>query len=394
MTQHAKLSASGAHRWINCPGSVKLESDYPDTTSEYAKEGTLAHEIAELKLTKWYKKRIGPKKFKSAMDKFKANELYQPEMDRYTDDYVDFIKDKVMSYTSDPFLELEERVDFSNIVPEGFGTADCIVIHGKELNVIDLKYGKGVPVSPVGNPQLMLYALGAYNNYSFIYDIKTVTMSIIQPRLGVFESHSITIDELLEFAEKIKPIALKAYNGSDEFKSGGHCKFCKAKSECKKRAEDMFKVIEENKPLVDSENDLGKLLTPEEVGFYLDKVSGVVNWIKDLENMGLVLALNGENVTGFKAVEGKSNRAFKDLENAFSILIENGYDEALLYERKPLTLSKIEKLVGKKEFTDMLKDEIVKPPGKPTLVRETDKREKIINNDVNKMFNNLEKESN
>lgn len=389
MTKHAKLSASGASRWLNCPGSVQLESQFADTSSVYAQEGTLAHEIAELKLSKWCKKGIGPKKFNSAMEKFKTHELYQPEMDKFTDEYVDFVKEIFMAYPSKPYIELEERVDFSNIVPEGFGTADCIMIFGNDLNIIDLKYGKGVPVSPVDNPQLMLYALGAYNNYSFIYDIKTVTMSIVQPRLGVFESYTVTVDELLQFADRVKPIADKAYNGSDEYKSGDHCKFCKAKSVCKARAAEMFAVVEDIKPVM--ENGIGTL-TPQEIGYYLDKVDGVSKWISDLEDEGLILALNGEDVTGFKAVEGRSIRAFKDIDSAFNVLLSNGYDEAMLYERKPLTLSKIEKLVGKSVFSEMLKDEIVKPPGKPTLVRESDKREKIVNNDANRMFNNLEKE--
>lgn len=382
---HAKLSASGAHRWINCPGSVVLEENFEDTGSEYAKEGTLAHSVAELKLQKYFMKGIGPKKFKIAMDKFKESEYWQDEMDKYTDLYFDEVKKRALSYKESPYVNIEERVDFSSWVPEGFGTCDCVMIHGDEMQVIDLKYGKGVPVSPEENPQLMLYGLGAYNAYSMFYDIKKIRLTIIQPRLDSILDWELSIDNLLKFGEKIKPIADEAYHGSKKLKEGEHCRFCKAKSRCPARASKMFEAVEELKPVM--KKDLA-LVSNEDISKYLKESIGLIDWIKDLEDEALRSILAGEEIPGYKAVEGRSNRAFADQDKAFEILQESGFDEAMLYERKPLSLSKLEKLVGKKEFGEILKDQIIKPQGKPTIVEESDKRDPYVK-DLG--FENLEK---
>lgn len=259
---HAKLSASGAHRWINCPGSVVLEENFEDTGSEYAKEGTLAHSVAELKLQKYFMKGIGPKKFKAAMDKFKTSEYWQDEMDKYTDLYFDEIKKRALAYKDLPYVNIEERVDFSSWVPEGFGTCDCIMIYGDTMQVIDLKYGKGVPVSPEENPQLMLYGLGAYSAYSMFYDIKKIKLTIIQPRLDSILDWELSIEDLLKFGDNVKPIADKAYHGSDDLKEGEHCRFCKAKSRCPARASKMFEAVEELKPVM--EKDLA-LISNEDI---------------------------------------------------------------------------------------------------------------------------------
>lgn len=372
---HAKLSASGAHRWINCPGSVVLEENFEDQSSEYAKEGTLAHSVAELKLQKYFMKGIGPKKFKIAMDNFKESEYWQDEMDKYTDLYFDEIKKRALAFKNLPYVNIEERVNFSNWVPEGFGTCDCIMIYGDTMQVIDLKYGKGVPVSPEENPQLMLYGLGAYNAYSMFYDIKNIRLTIIQPRLDSILDWGLSIDDLLKFGEKIKPIADEAYHGSKKLKEGEHCRFCKAKSRCPARANKMFEAVEELKPVM--EKDLA-LISNEDISKYLKESIGLIDWIKDLEDEALKSILAGEEIPGYKAVEGRSNRAFADQDKAFEILQESGFDEAMLYERKPLSLSKLEKLVGKKEFGEILKDQIIKPQGKPTLVEESDKRDPYV----------------
>lgn len=372
---HAKLSASGAHRWINCPGSVLLEENFEDQGSEYAREGTLAHSVAELKLQKYFMKGIGPKKFKAAMDKFKESDLWQDEMDKYTDIYFDEIKRRALEYKERPYVNIEERVDFSSWVPEGFGTCDCIMIYGDTMQVIDLKYGKGVPVSPEENPQLMLYGLGAYHAYSMFYNIKTVRLTIIQPRLDSILDWDISIEDLLKFGESIKPIAEKAYHGCDEFKEGEHCRFCKAKSRCPERAKTMFKQVEELKPAM--EKDLA-LISNGDISKYLQETKGLIDWIKDLEDEALSSILAGEEIPGYKAVEGRSNRTFRDVDKALEILEGHGFEEAMLYERKPLSLSKLEKLVGKKDFTDLLADEVIKPQGKPTLVEESDKRPPFV----------------
>lgn len=393
--EHAKLSASGSSRWINCPGSIVLESSFGEKESEYAEEGRLAHSVAELKLTKYFKKGIGPKKFKSAMDEFKKSPYWNKSMDDYTDDYFEFVKEKALSYPDRPFVDVELRVDYSNVAPEGFGTCDCVMIHGNELSIIDLKYGTGVKVDAKDNSQLMLYALGVYNMFSVIYDIKTVSMTIVQPRLNHFDTHTISIEELLAFSERVKPIAQEAYTGSDRLAVGDHCKFCKAKSKCRARAESMFKPVKENVlPVIDKKP--GELLTSQEIGELLIKLDGVVDWIKSLEAEGLAEALAGNEVTGFKLVEGRSVRKITDESGAVSKLVAAGFEESLLYERRLLSMTKIEAIVGKKDFATILGGVIEKPPGKPTLVKASDKRKEYDLNDAKSMFNNVneEKENN
>lgn len=393
--EHAKLSASGSSRWINCPGSIVLESSFGEKESEYAEEGRLAHSVAELKLTKYFKKGIGPKKFKSAMDEFKKSPYWNKSMDDYTDDYFEFVKEKALSYPDRPFVDVELRVDYSNVAPEGFGTCDCVMIHGNELSIIDLKYGTGVKVDAKDNSQLMLYALGVYNMFSVIYDIKTVSMTIVQPRLNHFDTHTISIEELLAFSERVKPIAQEAYTGSDRLAVGDHCKFCKAKSKCRARAESMFKPVKENVlPVIDKKP--GELLTSQEIGELLIKLDGVVDWIKSLEAEGLAEALAGNEVTGFKLVEGRSVRKITDESGAVSKLVAAGFEESLLYERRLLSMTKLEAIVGKKDFATILGGTIEKPPGKPTLVKASDKRKEYVLNDAKSMFNNVngEKETN
>ena len=387
--EHAKLSASGSNRWINCPGSIVLESSFEEKESEYAEEGRLAHSVAELKLTKYFKKGIGPKKFKSAMDEFKKSPYWNKSMDDYTDDYFEFVKEKALSYPDRPFVDVELRVDYSNIAPEGFGTCDCVMLHGEELSIIDLKYGTGVKVDAKDNSQLMLYALGVYNMFSVIYGIKTIHLSIVQPRLGHFDTHTINIDELLAFGERIKPIALEAFNGSDKLAVGDHCGFCKAKSKCRARAEAMFKPVEEH--ILSKEVDPYeiKLLSSREMGDLLMKLDGVVDWIKSLESEALAEALAGNTVTGYKLVEGRSVRKITDEALAVSKLVSAGYEEPLLYERKLLSMTNLEKLVGKKDFASILDGVIEKPPGKPTLVKASDKRKEYVLNDAKSMFSEV-----
>lgn len=375
MKKHAKLSASGAHRWLKCPGSVVLEEDFPDTSSEYAEEGTLAHNVAELKLQKYFGKGIGPKKFKAGMDKFKESAYWKDEMDKFTDVYFEEIKRRSLAYPSMPFVNIEERVDFSWWVPEGFGTCDCVMIFGDTMEVIDLKYGKGVPVSPENNPQLMLYGLGAYGANSLFYDIKKIRLTIIQPRLDSILNWDITVSDLLAWGESIKQVAREAYEGSNKLEDGDHCRFCKAKSRCPKRADNMFKAVETFKAQEDKDISL---LSNEDIAKFLLESKGVIDWIKDLEDEALSSILKGEEVPGFKAVEGRSNRIFKDQDMAISILESAGFDESVLYERKALSLSKLEALVGKKDFAEILKDQIIKPQGKPTLVEVSDKRPEFV----------------
>lgn len=368
---HALLSASGAHRWMNCTPSAILETQFPDTTSEAAKEGTLAHELAEAKVMHYmHIDGFTKRKLTIKTNKLKKDPLWQAEMERYTDEYLDFIKTEALSYKVHPFVKVEEKIDLTAYVPDGFGTADCIIIAAGVLQVIDLKYGKGVPVSPERNEQLMLYALGAYAKYGFLFDIKSVKLSIVQPRIDNTSSWVITIESLLEFGEMVKEKANVAINGEGTHNPGDWCRFCRARRNCRARADENVKLAfaTEKKP---------PLITNEEVGEYLRLGEDVAKWLSDLKDYALTECLAGKDVPGWKAVEGRSSREWTNMEEAFNAISEDGMDEAMLYERKPLSLAQVEKLMGKAHFNDVCMMYVVKKPGKPTLVTESDKREAI-----------------
>lgn len=376
---HAKLSASGSHRWLNCPGSVVLESSVGDSSSVYAEEGTLAHSLGELKLNNWLG-RIEGKGINLLHEEIKKNPLYEKSMEDYTDEYVEYVKGIVLG-DQIPLTLTEVKVDFSKYVPEGFGTADCLILGDGTLHIIDLKYGKGVQVYAEGNSQLRLYALGAYVMYSPLADIQNIVTHVVQPRLGHYGTEELTVKRLLDWGEEVRPVAVEAYNGSKKLSAGEHCKFCKAKHLCRARAETFFKKLNTLSEMKEYDNPE---ISSEEVGNILSSAEGIVEWIKDVEDRALQLCLSGKDVPGYKAVEGRSNRKLKDTDVAVSILVDSGVDEALLYERKVISLTNMEKLVGKKEFNSLLKDEIIKPPGKPTLVKSTDKRPAI--NSAETMF--------
>ena len=241
---HAILSASASSRWLACTPSAQLEATFPSTSSVYADEGTLAHEIAELKLRKYYVEPMSQRTFNTRMNKLKRHELYQAEMDGYTDVYVEYLQKITLALPVQPCVAIEERVDFSQFVPDGFGTVDGLIIAGTTLYITDLKYGKGVLVSAENNSQMKLYALGALMTYNFLYGIKDVHMAIIQPRLDNISEFHMTSDELLAWGESIKETAQKAHAGEGEFIPGSHCKFCKAKATCRARAEQYKNVAD------------------------------------------------------------------------------------------------------------------------------------------------------
>ena len=369
---HALLGPSSAARWIACPPSVKLCEQFEDVESEYAKEGSLAHEIAELKVRKLIDPGLTSRKFTTAMKKLKEKELYQEEMQGYTDEYVEFIQEQMYNYPTTPHIAVEQKVDFSEYVPDGFGTADYILISNDTLHIIDFKYGKGVPVSVENNKQLLLYALGAYLAYEMIFPIAHIKMSIVQPRLANIDTWECSLDYLLEFAKIAQEKATMALKGEGDFNCGEHCKFCKAKAICKERAN-------VNLELAKYEFKAADLLTLEEIGEILQKAKDLDNWVKELEKYALAESLKGNNVPGWKAVNGRSSRSFKNTDEAIKVLVDNGIAEELLYERKYLTLAQMEKTVGKKEFNSLVGDLIVMNVGKPTLVETSDKREAIAN---------------
>jgi hypothetical protein len=371
MGEHALLSASASHKWLHCPPSARLEEKFPDSTSESAREGTLAHEMAELKVRKAFIEPIGARSFNTKMKKFQEHDLYKEEMLRHTDTYLDYISSIIHQYSNPPYIAVEKKIDYSMYAPEGFGTADCIIIAGNTLYVIDFKYGKGVPVSAYENPQMMLYALGAYAQSSFLFKIENIVMVIVQPRNGGISEYEMLTHKLLEWGETIKPIAQAAFKGEGECTPGEYCdkNFCRVKN-CRARTEYNLKLgkYTQMKP---------PLISNEEVGEILFKARDLAAWVKNLEEYALSEVLAGNDISGWKAVHGRSSRQFTDQDAVFKTLIDGGIDEAMLYERKPITLTKVEELLGKVKMKELLANYINMPPGKPALVVESDKREAI-----------------
>lgn len=371
MAKHALLSASGAHRWLECTPSAQLELQFPQSTSEYAEEGTAAHELCELTARYWLGE-ISEAEYENRRDELAKGKYYNAEMQECANDYAKFVAEKTAAAREtceDAFTALEVRVDFSKYVKDGFGTGDCIIVSDNVLEIIDFKYGKGVRVEAAGNPQMKLYALGAYLEYNTLFDIDSVRMTIFQPRLsGVQSSDEITVKELLEWAEKyVKPRAKLAYKGEGEFAPSEEvCKFCRAKAQCKARADKNLKLFDEAPDVL--------LLTPEDAGKILEQAGDIQSWLADLESLVSSTLLAGQPVEGWKMVEGRSNRRFADELKVVDAMKAAGYDESLLYERKLITLTQMEKDFGKKAVAETLGELIVKPQGKPTLAPAKDKR--------------------
>ena len=380
--KHALLSASGAHRWLACTPSAKLEDQFPDTESEAAAEGTLAHELAEMKVRNYFfPKELGKRKLNSAVKKLSESGLWKDEMQGYTDDYLDYIKTTALSLKSMPSVRIEQRVYFKEYTLadpedeiEGSGIADCILLYGDTVHVIDFKYGKGVPVSAEENPQLMLYALGAYQAYRMLYPISKAKLTIVQPRLDSISEWGCPVDDLLKFGEYVKERAALAVKGEGDYSPGKDvCRFCRASAQCRARAE-------ENVRLAFFTDKLPPLISNEEVGQYLEKGEDVAKWLEKLKEYALKECLAGKAVPGWKAVEGKGGREWADIDKAFDILTKSGLaPEEMLWERKPLTAPQTEKLIGKRDFQESVGEFVIKKPGKPALVKESDKRPALTN---------------
>ena len=376
--EHASLTASGSVRWLACPPSAQLEKQFPDTTSEAAREGTLAHEICEIKARQRLFKKGDPGYLaKSAatreLNKLRKDPMYFDEMEEFTDDYVEELDIHALEFPERPHIALETRLDLSDWVPDGFGTADCIMVGGDKLLVADFKFGKGVRVEAEGNTQMLLYALGAWKKFSLIYDIQRIKMVIIQPRLSVNPSvWENTIGELTNFGVYARERAQLAINGEGEFCPGEEqCRFCRARQQCRARADYNIEM---------AFGDVGKLpplITDKEVGSYLEKGEDVAKWLKDLQDYALSTCLSGGDIPGYKAVEGRGSRDWTDQEAAFKALQASGIPETMMYERKALTLAALEKVVGKKVFAETVSEYIEKKPGKPALVKASDKRPAI-----------------
>lgn len=377
--KHALLSASGASRWINCPPSARLTEGMADKWSAYADEGTAAHEYAEIKLTRRLTKcnSADRERLDKQAEALKTNRYYNAEMEACIQQYADLVEERFLearsrSDSEDATVLLEAKLDLTEWVPDGFGTSDVTIISDGVLEVIDLKYGKGVPVSAINNSQLRLYALGALSEFGWMYDIHTVRMTIIQPRLDSVSTDEISVEELNEWAESVvKPAASLAYAGEGEYKAGDHCRWCLAKGNCRARADENLKAIayEFQEPA---------LLSNEEIGPILHIAGQLQSWVKDVQEYALEQALRGEKIPQWKLVEGKSKRFITDTKKAAALLTEAGYSEDKLYKPRELrAMTALEKAVGKKNFAEILGDLITKQAGKPALVAETDSRPEL-----------------
>jgi hypothetical protein len=368
MGTHALLSPSAAHRWMNCPPSACLEREFPSSSSEVAAEGTAAHALCEHKLRKLLKLR----------SKRPHSDFEDDEMDRCSDDYVSFVQEQMGEIPS-PMVLVEQRLDLTRYVPEAFGTADCIIVGGDRLHIVDFKYGMGVLVEAEHNPQMMLYALGALELLDGIYDIQKISVSIFQPRRENVCTWSLPKEELLRWArDDLVEKARLAYAGEGEYCAGEWCTFCRASVRCRARAEEKLRLAKE-------EFKYPPLITDEEIEDVLGEIPELIKWANAILAYATDAAVNhGKEWTGFKIVEGRSVRRYKD-EDAVAREAESaGYTD--IFDRKLISLTQMEKLMGKKAFTDILGGLIEKPPGKPTLVPLSDKRPAIHTGNVRSEF--------
>ena len=360
---HATLSASSADRWLHCPPSARLAELYEDKGSDFAAEGTEAHALAEYKLCK----ALGMQ----AEDPTENLSWFNEEMSDCTDGYVAYVLEllsEAKEHCSDPVVLVEQRVDFSRWVSEGFGTADCIIIADGTLTICDYKHGRGIEVSAIENPQMMCYALGAIEIFDDIYDIDHVSMNIYQPRRENVSTYDIPKEDLLRWAEEVlKPAAELAFAGDGNYLCGEWCVFCKAKNDCRARAE-------ANMELARYEFKFPPLLTDEDVEEILSKIDDLVSWATDIKDYALQQAISGKKWPGYKLVEGRSNRKYVSDDTVAEVVQNAGYDP---FEHKVLGITAMQKLLGKTRFDELLSPYIEKPQGKPTLVPESDKRPEI-----------------
>lgn len=366
---HAFLSASASHRWLVCTPSAQLESQFPDKGSPYAEEGTKAHALAEETL----------RRFLSGGDS--AVQCADREMQEAVQFYVDTCIEKITAarhVSPDAKILVEERLDFSEFVPNGFGTGDMVIVSDGGLEVVDLKYGKGVRVDAEKNSQMMLYALGALAAYGYLYSMSTIRMTIVQPRIGNVSTYDATEKDLLEWGSRVRELAKKAMAGEGEFKPGEHCRFCKARNTCRAYAEAMKAHIKK---------DLAPGLELEafEISDILKHSKDIKNWLDSIEAYAMGKALAGEKWPGLKLVAGRSTRKIVDESSAAAALLASGYSD--IYKPQTLrTITELEKLCGKKNFGEILGANIQKTKGKPTLVPVSDKRPELEVGDIRDDF--------
>ena len=375
MGNHAILSASSSHRWLNCLPSARLELEFEDQSGEAAKEGTAAHDLCEHKL----------KKALHMRSQRPISEYNSDEMEECTDAYVDFVMEQVelaRKSCTDPIVLIEQRLDFSCYVPDGFGTGDCVIISDDRLHIVDFKYGMGVLVDAEDNPQMKLYALGALEIYDSLYDIKEISMTIFQPRRENVSTWTVPVEELKAWAEEeLKPKAAKAYQGEGEYMPGPWCTFCRASTRCRARAD-------ENLKLAQMEFKMPPLLTDSEIEEVLTILPDLTKWANEITAYATDAAVNhGKEWHGFKVVEGRSVRKYKDENAVAEKAVISGYKD--IYRKSLIPMTEMQKLMGKTKFEEILGNLIYKPPGKPTLVPNSDKRPAMNVADAKNEFNEI-----
>ena len=370
---HSILGASAAERWMNCPPSARLTAGMADEETTFAAEGTAAHALCEWKVRKALKMRAGRRP---------ASDYWTDEMEECADDYRDYICDLVgqaKQICKDPITMIEQHLDFSCWVPDGFGTGDFLLVADGELNICDFKYGRGVPVYADHNPQMMLYGLGALNLFDCLYDIKTVTMTIFQPRLSNISVWSLTAEDLYKWAEEeLKPKAVMADKGEGEYTPGSWCRFCKARNQCRARAESFLELAR-------MEFQPPALLSDEEIAEVMQQAGELSRWASDVMAYAEAIAINeGKHFDGYKLVEGRSNRRFTDTAAVEKAAKDAGYTD--IYNKSLITLTAFEKLMGKEDFNALLGKYVEKPKGKLTLVPVSDKRPEVTISNVENEF--------
>jgi len=372
MNKHALLSPSSAHRWLNCTPAPRLEAQLPEQTSEYAKEGTLAHSVCEISAKKRFKK-VKATEYNRVIKKIKTDPLWNDEMIHTAEIYVEHLAERAMSFENEPYIAFEVEVDISDYVPESFGRCDCVMLSGDTIIITDYKHGKGVSVSPEKNPQLMLYALGALKLYQPLFGnaLKIVKLYIDQPRLNSYEGWFCTVTELKEWGENIKPKAEMAFMGFGEYNSGDWCRFCRASGICKAQANAQMNVFYDFGEAI---NNSPALLSPDEISTALEYGKNLVHWYDALKEKALEVILNGTKIPGWKAVEGKSSRVWSDQDKALEKLQTEGIERAVIYDSVPKTLAQLEKLLGAKKFNELVGNFVTKPRGKPALASSDDSR--------------------
>lgn len=365
--KHALLSASGAVRWMNCTPSARLEEGVEErVSSDFAAEGTLAHEFGDW-LLKHFNKEVTKRKLNSELKKLREHRLYTDEMEEEVDKYVTYVIEAYNTAKKGAELLVERRLDFSHLVPEGFGTGDATIAADDTLEVIDLKYGKGIKVDAPENPQLMLYGLGALRMVDLMYDIETVRLTIVQPRLNHVSSWEIPTTDLIAWGEEqVKPKASLAFKGEGTQKAGSWCKWCKVKASC-------TAIAKENLALARFEFKDPALLTQDEILEIYEQQPLLVDWVKAVSEYVHDEAIKGKKWPGYKLVEGRSNRRWRDEEQAIDFLVKAGYKKEDFMQTKLSGIVAVSKLVGDLEIEHLM----VKPPGKPTLALESDERPPI-----------------